>query len=219
MGRPYRSFVNSRSKEHENRADWFSAVEGIVAEVDDATHAIKVVIPAIDENLIHDEWVDALMPWVGPDGYGPVNLPAIGSEVILFSRLNEGHSLFYLSRYNENFRPPAEFADGSRGLKVDTPYRLLCDLLIQILSQTQVLVRGEQRADVQAGQAIDADAPDIRLMSGGAVSVHGQGDKVGFLGAGPAARQALPGPAINSATCIELTNAIRALLITFGLAQ
>lgn len=201
---------------------WFIAVNGIVADVEDpeGLHRVRCVIPDISEDIIHDDWIEPMMPWVGPNQYGPHHLPALGSEVLLFGAKGQKFSLFYVSRYNTNFRPPAaEFADGSRGGKVDTPYRLLGDLLIQILSQTQVFVRGEQRVDVQAGQAIDADAPDVRLMGEGGVSVHGQGDKVGFLGAGPAARQALPDPATNLATCIELTNAIRALLITFGLAE
>ncbi|HEX8336898.1 MAG TPA: hypothetical protein VF621_09210, partial [Pyrinomonadaceae bacterium] len=179
MPRGYRDIINNRSKTHTAREDWFAGVEGIVAERDAATMAVKVIIPSIDESYVHDEWVDALAPWVGPDGYGPAHLPALGSEVVLFSRMNEGATLFYLARYNEDFRPPAEFADGSRGCKCDSPYRLLCDLLIQILSQTRVQVRGETRVDVESAGAVDVGAPDVRLVNGGAVGVHVRGAEVG----------------------------------------
>ncbi|PYS88967.1 MAG: hypothetical protein DMF64_18865 [Acidobacteria bacterium] len=197
------------------------AVEGIVADTGDPEqmHRVRVVIPLIDESEVHDEWIPALVPWVGANHYGPVHLPEIGSEVLLFGRLGQKHTLFYLSRFNEDFNVPGEFADRSRGLKCDTPYRLLCDLLIQILSQTQVLVRGEERVDVQSGSVVDVDAPDVRLKSDGGVSVHGQGAKVGFLGAVPIARRALPAPATDLGSCIALANAMRALLIDYGLAQ
>lgn len=205
MPKSFHHLINPRSRVHEERADWFNAVEGIVAETDPATLAVKVIIPSIDEDRVHDEWVEALVSWVGPDGYGPAALPEIGAEVILFSRLNEGVNLFYLARYNEDFHPPAEFADGSRGCKCDTIYRLLGELLIQIASRT----------------AVQVEAPDVKLTGdgGGAVSVHGQGSKVGFLGASPKARQSLPAAATDLGTCIALANAMRSLLISFGLAQ
>ena len=73
--------------------------------------------------------------------------------------------------------------------------------------------------DVQSGSVVDVDAPDVRLKSDGGVSVHGQGAKVGFLGAVPIARRALPAPATDLGSCIALANAMRALLIDYGLAQ
>lgn len=133
--------------------------------------------------------------------------------------MNEGATLFYLPRYNEDYRPPAEFADGSRGLKCDSAYRLLCDLLIQIISQTRVQVRGESRVDVESAGAIDVDAPDVQLKSGGAVSVHARGAEVGFMGAPPVARQQLPGPAVDEASDRALTNALRSALIALGLCE
>ena len=83
-------------------------VEGFVADVSDpeGMHRIRVIIPSIDEEAIHDEWIPALAPWVGAPGYGPVNLPEMGTEVLLFGRLGEKHSLFYLSRYNEDSPHP-----------------------------------------------------------------------------------------------------------------
>jgi hypothetical protein len=188
------------------------AVEGIVADVGDEEHMhrIRVIIPSVDESIVHDEWVAALVPWVGPAGYGPVNLPEIGSEVLLFGRLGQKHSLFYLCRFNEDFSVPGQFVDdGARGLKTDGKYKLLADLVIHIASLTQV--------KVAAGALADVDAPDVRLMSGDAVGVHAQGAKVGFMGAAPVGRQPLPAQAINLATCIALANAARAALIAQGL--
>lgn len=156
--RSYSKIFGDKRRAHAAREDWFSAVEAIVAEVDPRTMAVKVIIPSIDEDRVHDEWVDALMPWVGPDGYGPAHLPAIGSEVILFSRLNEGVTLFYLSKYNEDFRPPAEFADGARGLKTEADYRLI--------SEGDLYLRGGR-------VIIEADA-SVRITAPGGFFVNGK---------------------------------------------
>lgn len=184
---------------------WFTAVTGIVVDNDDpeGLHRIRCLIPDISEEVVHDEWIEPLLPWVGEDGYGPANLPPRDSEVILFGCKGQKYSLFYLSRYNETHRPPQEFADKSRGCRCDTVYRLLCDLLIQIKSL----------------QRVEVDAPDVFLQSGGSVSVHGQGDKVAFLGAAPIARRALPADASTLANNNVLTNAIKQLLIDVGVAQ
>ena len=199
----YRRLLSDRRRAHASRDDWFSGVEGIVAEVDHSTASVKVIIPALDENRLHDEWVPVLTPFVGPPGYGAVSLPAPGSEVVLFSRGNEGFSLFCLPRFNEDYTPPAEFSDGSRGLKTDTAYRLIADLLIQLLS----------------GEQVDVDAPLIRLLSGGGESVRCEPDKIGFLGAGAVARRPLPPPATTPAETTALANAIRAALIQLGLCE
>jgi hypothetical protein len=189
-----------------SRDNWMIAVEATVIENADpeGMHRVKVRIDLLDEAVTHDEWVTALVPWVGAAGYGPAHAPEVGSEVLLFGRLGERHTLFYLSRFNEDFPVPAEFADGSRGCKCDTVLRLLGDALVQVISGTQLYLGG--------GDAADVDAPDVRLRAG-------QGNKVGFLGAAPVARQTLPPPATNLATCITLANALRAALITSGLCE
>lgn len=142
------------------REDWMVAVEGIVVVNEDpeGQHRIKVVIPVIDEAVMFDEWVTALIPWVGPDGYGPVNAPELGSEVVLFGRLAEKHNLFYLARYNEDFRVAAEFADGARGLKTDGDYRII----------------GEGDLYLRGGRVIiEADA-SIRITAPGGFFVNGK---------------------------------------------
>ena len=183
---------------------WFTCVPGIVVSTADpeGRHRIQCLIPDISEEIVHAEWIEPLMPWVGTDGYGPSHLPAVESEVLLFGMKGEKYTLFYLSRYNENFRPPAEFADRSRGCKCDTVYKLLGDLLI--------LIRSLQRVDVEA--------PSVRLLSNGAEMFRVEGDAAGFRGAA-IARRALPADAINLATNNELTNAIKQLLIDLKLAQ
>lgn len=188
-------------------------IEAIVAVNDDPErqHRIKVIIPVIDETTVHDEWVRALVPWVGAAGFGHVGMPEVGSEVLLLGRLGERHNLFYAQMFNEDFLTPAEFSDGSRGFKNDRVTRLLGSLLFLISSQTQITV--------SAGSLVEADAPNVKLQSGGAVGVHAQGAHVGFLGASPSGRITLPGPATDLGSCIALANALRAALITFGLCQ
>ncbi len=194
------------------REDWMVAVEGIVVVNDDpeGQHRIKVVIPLIDESVMYDDWVAALMPWVGPDGYGPMHQPALGSEVVLFGRLGEKQNLFYISRFNEDFKTPTGF-DGARGLKTDTAFKLLADLFIQIISLQTLLLQATTQADVKSAV--------VRLMGNETEGVRVEPGKLSFLGASAIERQTLPGPADNLASCIILTNAIRSALIAFGLCR
>lgn len=150
-------------------------IEAVVAVNEDpeGMHRIKVIIPAIDEAVIHDEWVTALVPWVGAPSFGMVGVPALDSEVLLFGRLGEPHTLFYVPRFNEDFQVPAEFADGSRGCKYDTALRLLGAALVQIISGRQLYL-GE-------GSLADVDAPDVKLNVGKAMSVYGQLIKLGAM--------------------------------------
>ena len=225
MGQEFFRKVNNRSRAHDERADWFSAVAATVVECDPETLAVKVIIPVLDENDVYDEWVTPLVGWVGTDGYGPVNPPAIGSEVVLFSELNDGETLFYLSRYNEEYRVPGEFSDGARGLKTETAYRLLADLLIEIISQQRILIQAANQVDVKADQVnVEADQVEIqasliRLLGGENDVLRGEAGKIGFLGAGAISRQVLPTPAFDLSSCITLTNALRARLIAFGLCE
>jgi hypothetical protein len=203
--------LNNRARAHDERADWFNAVSALVAECDLETLEIKVIIPVLDENEVHDEWVTPLVAWVGADGYGPVNPPALGSEVVLFSEMNDGETLFYLSRYNEDYRVPVEFADGARGLKTDTKYRVLVDLLIEIVSQQQMLLQATNQVDVKSAL--------VRLLGGESEVLRGEEGAVGFLGAAAIPRQTLPAVATNLPTCIALANATRSALIAFGLCE
>lgn len=157
MGRTFKQLTNDRSREHEQRLDWFNALEGIVVEQDPAQAAVKVIVPAIDETEVLDDWVPVLFSWVGPPGYGAFGLPEIGSEVILFSRMNEGSLLFCLSRYNEDFMPPAEFADGQRGLKTDGDYR--------IISDGDLYIRGG-RVIIEADASVQIVAPGGFFVNG-----------------------------------------------------
>jgi len=182
---------------------WVIAVAGIVADVQDpeGLHRIRVIIPDISEDFIHDEWLPVMMPWVGADGYGPVHLPELNSEVLIFGRKGQKHTCFCLPVYNETFTPPVEFADSSRGLKADTIYRLLADLLIQVKSAEQVDVAG----------------PLVRLLGGDGEVVRVTPGKIGFHGAGGTGRKALPPAATDLPSCITLANAIRGFLIEVGL--
>lgn len=183
--------------------EWLIAVEGIVVDNRDpeGQHRIKVLIPSIDENYVHDEWVTALVPWTGPDGYGPAHIPEVGSEVVLFGRLGQTHTLYYLARYNEEHRVPD--LDDARGLKTDGAYRIIADGLIEVMS----------------AQHTDIKAPQVRLLGGDAEVIRVEPHKLGVLGASPISRQQLPGPASDLSSCIALVNAVRRLLIDFGFAR
>jgi hypothetical protein len=180
---------------------------GIVHEVDPRTLAVKALIPAIDPARVHDAWITQMQAWVGAPGYGPAFAPAVGTEVIITGRFGGTFTLFYTSRYNTRHTLPDEFADGSRGLKTETPLRLLAEQLIQIVGQQAVLLQAEQQADVK-GQA-------VRLYAGGSEMFRVEGGNAGFRGAA-IARRTLPAP---GPTDTPLVLAIRQLLIDLRLAQ
>lgn len=200
-------------KERANNSAWFIAIEGIVVEaaINDGIPQIKAKVDIIHDEFVHDEWITAMMAWVGTDGYGPVNLPAVGTEVLIFGRLGQKHTLFYLSRYNEEFRAPEGFEDAF-GFQETRKYRALTDEDIEIASGKTALLRGEQEAHI--------DSPLVLLRNlGGAEGLRTEGAKLGVLGASAIARQTLPPAATNLVTCITLANAMRQMLIQFGFAQ
>lgn len=181
-------------------------VPAVVAEVgdDEYLHAVKVVIDDIDPNEVQDLWVPSLAVCVGGPGYGSHHRARPGQEVLLFGIKGEGHTLFYLPRYNETYTRPTEFDDGSDGFKWDTPYKMLADLLITMAS----------------GERVDIKAPRVRLLGGESEGVVVEEGKVGFLGAQPAAQQQLPADATDLETCKALCNALKHnVAIKFGLAS
>lgn len=120
---------------------WVFALEAIVEENEDPEHQhrIKVVIPSLDEHRVRDEWVKQLVAFVGPPGYGSCFVPEKGSEVVLFGRLGEKHTLYYISVYNESFVVPADFsrngAVGSpaiAGIRAPGDLRLIADADLQL---------------------------------------------------------------------------------------
>ncbi len=120
----------TRWNDDDDRDDWMIAVEGIVAENEDPEnqHRIKVVIPSIDENVIHDEWAKQLVVFVGPPGYGSFFVPEKGSEVILFGRLGQKYNLYYIPVYNEDFPVPLDFDTPAKvGFRVPGDFKLICD--------------------------------------------------------------------------------------------
>ena len=213
MARSLYNLIGSRRHNDSARDNWMIAIEGVVVENNDPErmHRIKCTIPVIDESMVFDDWIPAMTPWCGAPGYGPVNPPALNSEVLLFGRLGEPDILFYLSRYNEDHLSPEEFTDGSRGLKTDTAYKLLADLFIEIISKQTILIKATEQADVRAAV--------VRLMGDESEGVRVEPSKLGFLGASPIPRQSLPAPATDLGSCITLANAIRSMLIQFGLAE
>jgi uncharacterized protein involved in type VI secretion and phage assembly len=152
-------------KEHTGdlRREWLSGLEAIVALNQDPEnqHRIKVVIPAIDEAVMCDKWVRCLVPWVGAPGYGPFCLPEIGSEVALFGRLGDKHSLFYMCVFNEDYVVPPDFhgkGSEARGYRTDGDYQSFVEL----------------DHDMRAGRMnLEADST-IRLTAPGGVFINGQ---------------------------------------------
>ncbi len=202
----------------------FIAIEGIVEEVGRGENAgcIKARMEVFSESIVHDEWIQQMTAWVGRDGYGLVEPPEVGSEVTIFGRLGEGHTLFYASRHNEDYRPPSGFETGERGFKTDGGYRGLADgairffanELVEIKAQTTMLFEAVEMLTAKA-QTVNIEANNFNVNAGGEVIKAGGGG-IGFLGAGATGKIPLPLDASNLGTVIVLANAIKASLKTRG---
>lgn len=112
--------------------DWAVGVNAIVAKNEDPEHQhrIQVIIPSIDEHRIHRKWCDRFVWWAGAPGYGDFHIPELGSEVLLFGRLKEKHTLYYVSRFNEDHPVPKDFwlPPHTRGFRTDGEYKSIVTL-------------------------------------------------------------------------------------------
>jgi len=143
-------------KEHTGQVvdKWVFALEAIVAINEDPEHQhrIKVIIPAIDEDMIHDKWVKRIVWWSGAPGYGDFHIPEKGSEVVLFGRLGQKHNLYYGSVFNEDFIVPSDFRRPTiRGFRTDGDYASIVELDHQIRA-------GRLRIEVESSTEIIAPA-------------------------------------------------------------
>lgn len=130
---------------------------GTVHEVDPRTLAVKAIIPSIDPDRVHDQWIHQAVPWAGPPGFGPAYAPAIGSEVLITGRFGQSYSLLYLCAYNTRHTPPGEFADGARGIRADGDYRLIAD--------GDLFIRGG-RVIIEADASVRITAPAGFFING-----------------------------------------------------
>lgn len=117
MGQSLHQALNNKDRALDERDDWLSGLEAIVADNEDPEHQhrIRVVIPTIDEDLVHDVWIRQMGVYVGAPGYGSFFLPPVGAEVVLFGRLGQKHNLYYLCVYNEDFIVPPDFHNNPAG--------------------------------------------------------------------------------------------------------
>lgn len=121
-------------KEHTGiiRDEWVIGLNAIVAVNDDPErmNRIKVIIPVVDENLIHDKWCDRLSVFASAPGYGDFHYSEKGSEVLLFGRLGGKHTLYYIPRFNEDHPVPTDFwlPPHTRGFRTDGHYKSIVTL-------------------------------------------------------------------------------------------
>jgi hypothetical protein len=146
----------------QNPDKWMFALNAIVAVNEDPEHQhrIKVIIPVIDESVIHDKWIPRAVWWAGAPGYGDFHYPEKGSEVLLFGRLGQKHNLYYISRFNESYVVPKDFwlPPHTRGFRTDGDYKSIVELDHQI----------------RAGRfLIEADA-SVRIIAPGGLFINGR---------------------------------------------
>jgi len=165
-------------KEHtgEVTEDWFICIPGIVAINEDPEHQdrIKCVIPYIDEDAIHDKWIDSLVRFTGPEGYGDSHRPALGTEVVLLGRGGMPHNLFYAARFNEDFLVPERLrSNGVRGFRHDDDYLALMDgdYTLEAGGKVTITAEGEVKLSgskivLQSDTKVEIDAPQGLWVNG-----------------------------------------------------
>jgi Type VI secretion system/phage-baseplate injector OB domain len=136
MRRSLYQLLAKKQREIAQSENWFQCVSATVAVNDDPhhLHRIKVIIPIIDEQTVHDEWVKQMGGFAGSGGYGNFEIPKLGSEVVLFSEFGQGENLYYQCVYNETNPVPGDFEDEtSRGVRSDGDLKFICrgDLVIE----------------------------------------------------------------------------------------
>jgi hypothetical protein len=115
-------------------------------------HRVRVIIPAIDENEIYDEWASQMVFCLGT-GFGSAFIPPAGSEVVLFGRLGQKYGLYYASVYNEEMTVPAGFDDEQTvGVHVPGNLKLIADLLAHLSGQNAEVI-AEQLAKMTGENA------------------------------------------------------------------
>jgi len=145
MARSLYQTLVQKGREIAENTNYFTCVPAIVAVNDDPEkqHRIKVIIPAIDEEQVHDEWVRQMGGFAGSRGYGNFDVPSIGSEVVLFSEFGQGENIFYLCVYNEDNRVSDDFQDETvRGFRTDGDYKMVIGGNLEI-SANKVLIESD----------------------------------------------------------------------------
>jgi hypothetical protein len=144
------------------RTDWFIAIPGIVAINEDPEHRhrIKVIIPVINEDEIHDKWIDRLVWWGGAPGYGDYHYPEKGSEVVLIGVRSEKYNTYYISRFNEDYPVPKDFwrPPDTRGFRTDGDYKSIVELDHQM----------------RAGRFLIESDATIRIIAPGGLFINGR---------------------------------------------
>ncbi len=98
---------------------------GIVDANDDAEHQhrVRVKIPAIDPDVVYPRWIKQLLGFIWGRGYGSYGVPAVGTEVALFGRIDG--ELYYAPVYNEN-----NLVAGDFNSEVEPGWRFPADLKV-----------------------------------------------------------------------------------------
>ncbi len=167
----------------------FFCVEGIVAENEDPENLCRVqlVIPIIDENVIHEVWARRGNAYVGATGFGDYFVPEIGAECLVWGRMGDTNNLFYMPLYNETHRASAEFPDKENaGVHVPGNLKLIAELLARLKARDieiiaaelakmvgrNVQINAEQAAELK-GNSVTVEAAQAALLKGGSVSIEG----------------------------------------------
>jgi hypothetical protein len=162
----------------EQRDYWFAGINAIVAINEDPEHQdrIKVIVPDVDEDEIHDRWITPYIRFVGPKGYGDSHRPGVGTEVIVFGRQNEKYNLFYVGRYNEDYLVPEKLRDPDvRGFYHDKDYKALTDRDFEIYAKRDLEIHADRDVELKAVRHLKLSGATVEIRSEGKVEIFAPG--------------------------------------------
>ena len=181
MNHPYRQAKLGAETAVAEDGRWLFCEPALVADVDDPEkqHRVRAIIPAIDEDLIYDEWIRPSAFCLG-NGFGSVFIPPVGSEILLTGTLGQKFNLSYISTYNEEMLMPTELSIDVAGFHVPKDLSLIADLVAKLLAK-EIHVIAEQLA-VLKGQNVTIDAAQLAQLKG--VQIKLSGTTINISGSG-----------------------------------
>ena len=182
MNHPYKQAKRGAETAVAEDGRWLFCEPALVADIDDPEkqHRVRAIIPAIDEDLIYDEWIRPAAFCLG-DGFGSVFIPPVGSEILVTGTLGQKFNLSYFSTYNEEIMMPSELNKDICGIKVPKDFQLIAQMVMKLLAK-EIHVIAEQLAElkgrnvtIEAAQVTEIKGVQIKL-SGTTINISGSGN-------------------------------------------
>lgn len=164
----YQEFKKGMRRETDAGGErWVICESGIVTDTNDPDrqHRIKVILPSIDEDNQHDDWIRPSSRICLGEGFGSVFLPEKGQEVLVTGVLGDKYNFVYEGAvYNESQTIPEELNADWPGIKVPKNLVFIATMILRLAAQTiEILADGLVKIQ---GENIEATASSLAKLKG-----------------------------------------------------